>query len=143
MKKYLQNKNKPEDEELEELIKGGICDVEMRNITNPTKEIYVYIELHNQKIDENNVNDIECEYKGELLGEMVEKMIKGIQPDNRLVFVENATSNTNKNPVLNENKKENNNKRVEEKVEISDNRIIEITKTFMDYARNNFIKQKK
>ena len=141
--KYLQNKNKPEDEELEELIKGGICDVEMRNITNPTKEIYVYIELHNQKIDENNVNDIECEYKGELLGEMVEKMIKGIQPDNRLVFVENATSNTNKNPVLNENKKENNNKKVEEKVEISNDRIIEITKTFMDYARNNLHETKK
>ena len=141
--KYLQNKNKPEDDELEELIKGGICDVEMRNVTNPTKEIYVYIELHNQKIDENNVNDIECEYKGELLGEMVEKMIKGIQPDNRLVFVENATSNTNKNPVLNENKKENNNKKVEGKAEISDDRIIEITKAFMDYARNNLHETKK
>lgn len=134
--KYLQNKNIPEDNDLEELIKGGICDIDMRNVTKPTKEIYIYIELHDKKIDENNVNDIECEYKGELLGEMVEKMIKGIRPDNRLIFAENIISNTNKNPVLNENK-QNKRKDVkeEENVEINDEQIREITRTFTAYAR--------
>ncbi len=134
--KYLQNKNKSEDEELEELIKGGICDIDMRNVTKPTKEIYIYIELHDKKIDENNVNDIECEYKGELLGEIVEKMIKGIRPDNRLIFAENAIPNKLNIPTLNENK-QNKKKDVknEENVENSDERIRQITETFMEYAR--------
>lgn len=58
--------------------KGGICDINMKKTGVPTKEIYIRLNLHDEKIDDNNVDSIKCKYYGEEAGEKLQKMLLGI-----------------------------------------------------------------
>ena len=93
--KYIQAKITQKTSKYESLIRGGICDVDMREVLNPTKEIYLYIELHDMKIDEKNVNDIKCDYADNYLGNELLKMINGIPLQNNIIVNNSNTGRGN------------------------------------------------
>jgi hypothetical protein len=93
--KYIQAKITQKNSKYESLIRGGICDVDMREVLNPTKEIYLYIELHDMKIDEKNVNDIKCDYADNYLGNELLKMINGIPLQNNIIVNNSNTGRGN------------------------------------------------
>ena len=73
----------------------GLCTIDTKDISNPTKEIYVRIETHDQKIDDSTVKDIKCYYYGEVLGNKLQQMILGISP--KSYFVKETSSYPEKN----------------------------------------------
>ena len=76
--------------EFEELIKNGICNLSLKDIRNPKKEIYVMLELH--KGDINDPNFEKCDYyDGEVTNKM-EKFMQGTLNDE--ILLENAISQT-------------------------------------------------
>lgn len=79
--------------------KGGICDINMKKTGIPTKEIYIRLNLHDEKIDDNNVDSMKCKYYGEEAGEKLQKMLLGIPTQTYFVKKGMITSNTN--PVSN------------------------------------------
>ena len=58
---------------------SGICSIDLRS-TLPKKEIYLHIDFHEQRIDDDNVDEYKCYFIGEELGEQLQKMILGIRP---------------------------------------------------------------
>lgn len=73
--------------------KGGICDINMKKTGIPTKEIYIRLNLHDEKIDDSNVDSIKCKYYGEEAGEKLEKMLLGIPV--QTYFVKKGMVNAN------------------------------------------------
>lgn len=81
----------------EELIKSGICNLNLKDIRNPKKEIYVMLELH--KGDINDPNFEKCDYyDGEVTNQM-EKFMQGTL--NNEILLENAISQTKQTPTPN------------------------------------------
>ena len=140
-KKYYERIKMETNDEYDKLLKGGFCGIDMRNITNPntpSKEIYLFVELHDMKIDETNVNEIDCDYKGNLLGNMFEKMIKGIRDDNRVINTGiNIRPNTNfdKKPISNTNQLGKENVKKEEKIDAD--KMQSINDLIINYAESN------
>ena len=75
--------------------KGGICDINMKKTGIPTKEIYIRLNLHDEKIDDDNVDSIKCKYYGEEAGEKLQKMLLGIPIQSYFVKKGMISSDTN------------------------------------------------
>jgi hypothetical protein len=75
--------------------KGGICDINMKKTGIPTKEIYIRLNLHDEKIDDDNVDSIKCKYYGEEAGEKLQKMLLGIPIQSYFVKKGMVSSDTN------------------------------------------------
>ena len=65
----------------------------MKKTGIPTKEIYIRLNLHDEKIDDSNVDSIKCKYYGEEAGEKLEKMLLGIPV--QTYFVKKGMVNAN------------------------------------------------
>lgn len=139
--KYYLGAKKKRNEEYDKLLKGGFCDIDMRNVTNPntpSKEIYLFVELHDMKIDETNVNEIDCDYKGDLLGNMFEKMIKGIRDDNRVINTGiNVKSNVNFNKAISNNPSKFEKDNVKKEENIDADKMQSINDLILSYAQSN------
>tara|TARA_B100000900_G_scaffold412927_1_gene435727 strand:- start:2592 stop:4463 length:1872 start_codon:yes stop_codon:yes gene_type:complete len=90
--------------EYEELVKGGVCDIETKNISKPTKEVYVMIDLHDE-------NFTRCSYYDNFLGTELEKIIQGITPNGKYVEGDiggvSTTTTTDNNDITGNINKEN------------------------------------
>lgn len=71
-------------------LRTGLCSIDMKDISNPTKEIYIRVETHDEKLDDSMVKDKKCYYYGEILGDKLQKMILGISP--KSYFVKDTTA---------------------------------------------------
>lgn len=71
-------------------LRTGVCSIDMKDISNPTKEIYIRVETHDEKLDDSVIKDKKCYYYGEILGDKLQKMIQGISP--KSYFVKETTS---------------------------------------------------
>jgi len=99
-------------------LRTGVCSIDMKDISNPTKEIYIRVETHDKKLDDSVVKDKKCYYYGEILGDKLQKMILGISP--KSYFVKETTtyigkagvksSSTNSSSIVSNNKE---NKQIE------------------------------
>lgn len=88
--------------EYEDLVKGGVCDIDTKNISKPTKEVYVMIDLHDEDFTR-------CSYYDNFLGTELEKIIQGITPNGKYVEgdiggVSTTTTTTDNNITDNVNK---------------------------------------
>ena len=116
---YLkQDATTEENNEFEQLIRNGIYDLNLKDIRNPTKEVYVMLELHGGRIDDPDFD--KCAYYDEELANQTQKLIQGSMNNSILIdevipkgksfssmgFTSNNSSN-NQIPLTknNENKK--------------------------------------
>ena len=88
--------------------KGGICDINMKTSGIPIKEIYIRLNLHDEKINDENLNDIKCKYYGEEAGEKLQNMILGIPTQSYFVkkgvmALSTGTKNNDNNNTTNVN----------------------------------------
>ena len=84
--------SKEEIEEFESILKlkTGVASIDLKDISKPTKEIYIRIEAHDEKLDDSTIKDKKCYYYGEILGDKLQKMILGISP--KSYFVKETTT---------------------------------------------------
>ena len=72
---------------------GAITDVKLKQIV-PTKEIYVRLLLHPEKLNDDNLKTYKCNYYGEELGKQLQQMINGISFSSHFVKDFSNTDNT-------------------------------------------------
>lgn len=119
-------------------LRTGVCSIDMKDISNPTKEIYIRVETHDEKLDDSVVKNKKCYYYGEMLGDKLQKIILGISP--KSYFVKETTSyigkagvksgSSNYSSIVSNNKV---NKQVEQ-IDIksfSEDDILKINETFL------------
>ena len=70
---YLQQNPLTElNDDFEDLIQTGVYDLNLKDIQNPTKEVYVMLELHGGRIDDPNFE--KCNYYDEELANQTDKL---------------------------------------------------------------------
>ena len=73
---YLQQNPLTElNDDFEDLIQTGVYDLNLKDIQNPTKEVYVMLELHGGRIDDPNFE--KCNYYDEELANQTDKLMEG------------------------------------------------------------------
>ena len=87
IRQYAKEELKPE---FEELIKNGISSLNLKDIRNAKKEVYVMLELHPGDINDPNFK--KCDYYDEEVTNKVEKFMQGTL--NNDILLENAVSQT-------------------------------------------------
>ena len=81
---YLkQDATTEENKEFEQLIRNGIYDLNLKDIRNPTKEVYVMLELHGGRIDDPDFD--KCAYYDEELANQTQKLIQGSMNNSILI----------------------------------------------------------
>ena len=81
---YLkQDATTEENNEFEQLIRNGIYDLNLKDIRNPTKEVYVMLELHGGRIDDPDFD--KCAYYDEELATQTQKLIQGSMNNSILI----------------------------------------------------------
>lgn len=81
---YLkQHATTEENNEFEQLIRNGIYDLNLKDIRNPTKEVYVMLELHGGRIDDPDFD--KCAYYDEELANQTQKLIQGSMNNSILI----------------------------------------------------------
>ena len=102
------------------MIKGCICDIDLQGI-KLKKEIYISVKLHDDKINESNINSQKCDYVNDILGSF---LTTGIRPkylvEEQVVTKSSSSNSSNKIPANSNNSKSNSDK-------LSKNDIVSIT----------------
>ena len=115
--RYIYSNESKEVHFFEKMIKGCICDIEFRQTQIQRKEIYLYINLHNSDLNQNNINTEKCNIYDNILGNKLNDLING-RYTSRLVSSEKIREGSTKakkpeekrNNILSNNNNNNNNK---------------------------------
>lgn len=76
-----------------------LCTINSDNYDIPTKEIFLSIQLHNEKINDDIVKNIRCSYYEEQLGEDLEKLLDGV-PFNGALIHDEQYENIKDKPII-------------------------------------------
>jgi hypothetical protein len=76
-----------------------ICTTDSGKNAFPTKEIYLSIQLHNEKLNDDIVKNMRCSYYEEQLGEDLEKLLEGVPFNSALLHDEQYKSIKDK-PII-------------------------------------------
>lgn len=76
-----------------------LCTINSDKYDIPTKEIFLSIQLHNEKINDDIVKNIRCSYYEEQLGEDLEKLLDGV-PFNGILIHDEQYENIKDKPII-------------------------------------------
>ena len=94
----------------EKMIKGCICDIDLQGI-KLKKEIYISVKLHDDKINESNINSQKCDYVNDILGSFLTTEIRPkYLVEDQVVAKSSSSNSSNKRPANSNNSKSNSDK---------------------------------
>tara|TARA_Y200000002_G_scaffold83245_3_gene66042 strand:- start:414 stop:2417 length:2004 start_codon:yes stop_codon:yes gene_type:complete len=105
--RYIFSEYIPEVPFYEKMIKGCICDIDLQG-SNLRKEIYISVKLHDDKINESNINSQKCDYYNNTLGDMFERGFRQKYLLDEPVVTQSSSSNPLNNRATNSNKSKSN-----------------------------------
>jgi hypothetical protein len=123
-------------ERFEQILKTNslLCDINMKKSGIPTKEVYIRMNLHEEKIDDSNVDSIKCKYYGEAAGEQLHKLMIGVPTKSYFVNPGMASSNNDSSSFIN---KDDVNKSTNKKINYMEE-IEKINNVFVDHLKNTW-----
>lgn len=132
IRQYAKEETNPD---FEELIKNGISSLNLKDIRNAKKEIYVMLELHPGDINDPNYE--KCDYYDAEVTNKLEKFMQGSL--NNETLLENAVSQTKQGPIpttMNSNNMNIPNPQIKkESLPLTEAEMIEINNILLDIMR--------